>query len=169
MAKKGNKIEYLSVTAYAKHRGCTYPAVLKAISEGRISKSVKRDPKSRRKKINPELADAEWHANTNSSDKNTNGLKLVSSAGLPALTVSKARQAAARAKQAEIELAKMEGKLIDSEQVMRKFADVISSAKTKLLGLPTAIKQRLIHLSEDDIDIIDMLVREALEDLANGK
>lgn len=49
----------LSRRAYARHRGCDEKAVRKALGEGRIHEEADG-------KIDPERADAEWAANTNS-------------------------------------------------------------------------------------------------------
>lgn len=54
----------LSMTAYARRRGCTPRAVRKAIDAGRLSESVKLDGPGGRATIDPDLADREWEDNT---------------------------------------------------------------------------------------------------------
>ncbi|MES2207308.1 MAG: hypothetical protein V4525_11025 [Pseudomonadota bacterium] len=53
----------LSVSDYAKKRGISRQAVLKAINDGRLKKSIKKDEKNRYE-INARLADKEWSKNT---------------------------------------------------------------------------------------------------------
>lgn len=53
----------ISPAKYAEHRGCTRPAVLKAIADGRISDAVTVDRRGW-KRIDPDLADQLWAANT---------------------------------------------------------------------------------------------------------
>lgn len=38
--------------------------------------------------------------------------------------------------------------------------------RTKLLGVPSRLRQRCPHLSRDDTNAVDDLIREALEELA---
>lgn len=53
----------------------------------------------------------------------------------------------------------------DMEQVM---ADEYTRCRTKLLGLPRKAKAVLPHLSATDVMALDVLIREALEDLASA-
>jgi len=45
----------------------------------------------------------------------------------------------------------------------------VVGTRTHLLGLPTRAKQRLPHLSNADLGVLDGLVRESLEELADGR
>lgn len=54
-------VQLLTVSAYARHRGCDEKAVRKAISENRITAIV--DAKGRRR-IDPAVADIQWAQNT---------------------------------------------------------------------------------------------------------
>ncbi len=54
----------ITLTAYAKMRGCSTVAVSKAISNGRLTASVVRDERGIVRIGDPELADREWAANT---------------------------------------------------------------------------------------------------------
>jgi hypothetical protein len=57
----------ISISAYAKSRGISQPAVTKAIKTGRIAKSIVRDARGNPKIADPALADKEWAANTDQS------------------------------------------------------------------------------------------------------
>jgi phage terminase Nu1 subunit (DNA packaging protein) len=47
-----------------------------------------------------------------------------------------------------------------------EWSEIITRARTKLLGIPTKAKQRIPDLDTDAIGVLDDIVREALEDLA---
>jgi phage terminase Nu1 subunit (DNA packaging protein) len=40
--------------------------------------------------------------------------------------------------------------------------------RTRLLGVPSAAKQRIPHLEIEEVEVLTLLVREALEELAAG-
>jgi len=49
------------------------------------------------------------------------------------------------------------------------WSKIVVGTRTHLLGLPTRAKQRLPHLSNADLGVLDGLVRESLEELADGR
>lgn len=55
--------ELISIRKYAMRKNCSDPAVLKAIKTGKIVKGCVIDEHGK-KKINPEIADAEWASNS---------------------------------------------------------------------------------------------------------
>jgi hypothetical protein len=73
-----------------------------------------------------------------------------------------------RAKLVQLEFRKKAGELIEAAEVKRKLADVITACRAKILGVPTRARQRLPHLTPEDVVTLDALVREALEELAVG-
>lgn len=58
-----SNMELISIREYARRKGCSDPAVLKAIKTGRINNGCIIDEKGN-KKIIPEIADAEWKSNS---------------------------------------------------------------------------------------------------------
>jgi phage terminase Nu1 subunit (DNA packaging protein) len=135
-----------------------------AIQTGRLHASV--GMKNNRPHITDiDLADKEWAANTRSGARTLRALETAGN--VPILAVSNAKRAAALAALAELELAERKRDLIPAADVAAKFVEVVTSAKNKLLGVPARVKQRLPHISADDVRVIDDLVREALEDLAS--
>jgi hypothetical protein len=164
----------VSLREYARHRGVSHEAVRRAIGNGRLSGSVVQvngKPKIR----DLATADTEWHANTRANIATmgqplaTGGRAAPSArAGVPDLQESRARLEAARADLAELELAERRRDLVPASELTAKYVDVVTAAKTKLLGLSGRIKQRLPHVVDVDIRVIDDLVREALEGLADG-
>jgi phage terminase Nu1 subunit (DNA packaging protein) len=165
----------LSLRKYALHRGVSHTAVQRAIESGRLSGSVvavNGVPKIR----NLATADAEWHANTRATIAAMaqpvpppDDPVEAPAHKPPDLQDSRARLEAARASLAELDLAERRRELVPASEIAAKYEDVVTSAKTKLLGLASRVKQRMPHVVEADIRSIDDLVREALESLADGR
>lgn len=55
--------QFISPSAYSRHRGCSPQAVSVAIAEGRIDKSVTDSESGKRKMIDWQVADREWNEN----------------------------------------------------------------------------------------------------------
>ncbi len=47
-----------------------------------------------------------------------------------------------------------------------KWAEVITISRTKVLGIPSKAKQRIPDLTQDQVVVLEDIVREALEELA---
>lgn len=87
---------------------------------------------------------------------------------LPDYNESRARTEYERANLLELERRQKEALLLPVEQVERVWSNAITQAKTKLLGVPSKLRQRIPHLSLEEIAIAEELIRESLEDLAAG-
>ena len=85
---------------------------------------------------------------------------------LPDYAVSRARSEFERANLLELERRLKEGQLVERKKVEATWAAMVTAAKTKLLAVPSRAKQRIPHLSLEEIELITGIVREALEDLA---
>lgn len=147
-----------------------------AVKKGRLQASVGR-LKGRPAIINVDLADREWAASTDLSK--APGYVKERAAPAPAspspaddieysLPLEAAREKHWRANLAELEYRTQAGELIEASEVSARFTEVVTVAKTKLLGIAARVRQRLPHLTADDVRIVDDLVREALEGLADG-
>lgn len=66
----------------------------------------------------------------------------------------------------ELERKQKEGLLVPRKDVETTWAQVITTAKTKILGVPSRVRQRIPHLSLEEVDIISGIIREALEEIA---
>ena len=179
----------MSLADYAKRRGVSAMAVSKAVAAGRLTASVVRDARGAPKIADPELADREWEANTRQRIERTASaptarvLRLVppvapstvaeplvaraprGSAATTDYNESRARREAALAGIAELELTKRRGDLV---QVNEARADVVARftlVRTRLLGVPSRVAQRLPHLAGEVVPVLDALLREALEEL----
>ena len=87
---------------------------------------------------------------------------------IPDYDESRARTEHLKAELLELDRQQKEGQLVRVEDVEREWLEEITMARTKLLGIPTKAKQRLPDLDTDAIGVLDDIVREALEDLANS-
>lgn len=167
----------LSLRDYAKHRGVSAMAVSKAVKGGRLSKSVVR-VNGQPKISNPELADQEWDATTDLSKApgyvreraaaRANGHQE----GPPELHdgMSLAEASAAEkywaAKLKEQQFRERSGELVEVKEVAQKLVDTFTSCRTKLLGVPSRVRQALPELPVTSVAVIEDLIREALEELA---
>lgn len=166
--KVPRKPKTLSLRAYARHRkakgfaGGTLFGVQTAIDSGRLSKSLTPDGQI----ASAAAADAEWERTTKSEHIPRTG---PTSAGTPTpeLGESRARREAAEAEKAEIELAEMKRGLVPSKDVESKLVNAFAHCKTKLLGVPARARQRDPGLTGPQLELIEELLREALEDLAS--
>lgn len=87
---------------------------------------------------------------------------------LPAYTVSQQRKAYEQANLLEIERRQKEGQLVERESVLGTWAQLINSAKSKLLSVQTTVRQRIPHLTAEEGEVIDVVVRAALADLTEA-
>jgi hypothetical protein len=169
----------LSLRAYAQHRkllglpGGSLQSVQRAIEAERISFMLvggqKRIP-------DPDAADREWAANTDHSrapgsvkdqadwfeDEGDDGVE-------PSLRDASAREKHWKALTAELNYRRQAGELVEAAAAEERWLALIATAQTKLLAIGSRMKQRLPHLTISDIATIDDLVRESLEELADGR
>lgn len=74
----------------------------------------------------------------------------------------------ARRKKLEIETAKLEGNLIDADEVIRHWMDMITNAKTKLLALPQALAHQVLVVDSygEAEALLKKSIYEALHELS---
>lgn len=154
----------IAVSAYAKLRGVSSAAVRKAIKAGRLRNSITYLG-GKPKVIDVALANAEWDSNTQSTRGKVATLEQL---GVPPVYVSQARREYARCQLLELELLERQGRLVDADEVGARWAAEVQSVKTKLLGAAVKARQRMPHLSIDDVAAFEALIREALEGLADA-
>jgi phage terminase Nu1 subunit (DNA packaging protein) len=178
----------MSLRAYARHRkekhltGATVQAVLRAIPRGRLNRSVVRDGAGKAIGISdPELADREWLATTDftkapaavaakamsgaesDEDATSSDPSVISS-----FSEGLAKEKHFKALQVELDYKKRVGELVEVKEVESRIVDEFSRVRTKMLGVARKAKAQLPHLTREDVNTIDALVREALEDLAKA-
>jgi len=179
----------LSIRGYARHRaerglpGQSQTAVQKALASGRIQIAGGL--------IDSEAADQQWEARSSAGHRRyspTAALpgeaplreaqapapepRRVAEAPLPggiSLAQAYAIEKAYKARLARIEYEERSGKLVPAADVRLAWARLIGEARNKILGLPVAIKARVPSLTLAEVAVIDELVRETLEGLAEGE
>ncbi len=175
---------WISCRAYAKRRGVSAMAVSEAIKNGRLVKSVTRDENGLPKIADPDLADAEWEANTDVSKRiaaaggvvessprvvtvNATDVEVLGDALGPIDTIATATQREKhwKANLAELKFKEAAGELVPAKDVERRFVDVFTQCKTRLLSIPSRARQALPHLVPGDLVVLEGLLREAIEDL----
>lgn len=158
-------MEWMSLRAYARHRGVALSAVQKAIESRRVT--AIREDKGRITGINQVLADEQWAKNTDPVEAARNGkleapvapLQLSAPAGeapkapaneAPAATGDQGDYLAARAKregflakQAELDYLEQIGKLVSTAEVEREFAEVFSQLKNSVFRIADSKAQIL--------------------------
>lgn len=85
---------------------------------------------------------------------------------IPDYDLSRARTEHLKAELLELERKQKEQILVKAEEIEAKWVEIITLARTKILGIPTKAKQRIPDLDTDAIGLLDDIVRETLEDLA---
>jgi phage terminase Nu1 subunit (DNA packaging protein) len=154
----------LSERQFAKAVGASLSTVQARRQAGRLPKSAKKDRKGHWK-IDPVVGAREW--------EDLAPLRAGGRGGdvesLKAWREARSRREAALASMAEDELKKSRGELVNAAEMRAWIVDMISNAKGKLLGIPSRAKQRCPHLTVADLAVVNGLIREALEDLAEGR
>lgn len=89
--------------------------------------------------------------------------------GIPSIAKSNAIKAAYQARLAKLEYEERSGKLVSSDAVKVKVVNMVKAAQTKLRGVPTKAKTRIPTLTVSDIEILEDLIDEALQELADGR
>lgn len=95
------------------------------------------------------------------------GQPLRAGGSLPSITESKAITEAYKARMAKLEFEKESGKLVNADQVRVGYVNQVTAARNRLLGVPSEAKQRMPHLTIEEIEILEDLIANALEETAN--
>jgi hypothetical protein len=166
-------------------------AVGNAVRSGRLVRSVNAEGKI----TDPELADREWSANTDYTEapaavavqagarydapRVAPPLEVVAvvgpDTGAPppsasdGMTMAEAQRVERvwKAKQAELDYREAAGDLVPAADVDIRLRNAFHACKTKLLGIPNRLKTAL-GLDDSQSLEVERLVREALEELADG-
>jgi len=164
----------------ARELGVTVQSVYAAIKTGRLSAVQTDDGKIL---IDNRTMKKEWKSKTAKKlgnkfkeDKPTYvfPLKPTSSISktresIPDYEESRARTEHLKAELLELDRQQKQGLLVPVAEVRLKWIEVITMARTKVMGLPTKAKQRIPELDVTAMDHLDEIVREALEDLAESQ
>ena len=177
----------MSLRAYARHRGVALSAVQKAIATGRIHP----EPDGG---IDPAKADAQWDRHTRTAQPTTprvtttrpppvaqHASQPVAPPPMPqasddARGVDYHKARAVRetysARLAKLEFEERTGKLISKDEVDIKYFQLARQLRDRMQQIPRKVAPEIVALvvADPDVrgvtDILDVAIREALEDLA---
>jgi phage terminase Nu1 subunit (DNA packaging protein) len=149
---------FITFSAYAKHRGVSRSAVAQAVDAGRI-KAVKYKGKRGLDKVEADLA---WEANTRTSAVVDGVL------GEGSYAENRTEIAAFQAKLLKLKYDELSGELVPAKEIALAWSKIGNEIKNKMLGVPSKMKQRHADLTIEHVNAIDTLIREALEALSNG-
>jgi hypothetical protein len=99
-------------------------------------------------------------------NNNTQSRNGSTNEAIPDYNDSRARTEHLKAELLELERKQKEGLLVLASEVEAKWVEIITLARTKILGIPTKAKQRIPDLDTDAIGLLEDIVRETLEDLS---
>jgi hypothetical protein len=161
----------------ASHQGrsYSYQALKYLIEKGRLPRSSIRDDKGKAKGVYRDLLIEEFESTIGTRetiDTRRRERRESPSACEPPIIPDYAESRALReyelALMAQMDRRKREGELLERSQVDRVWAQSVTIAKTALLGVPSRVKERIPHLTLDEIGTITELIRSALEEVANA-
>lgn len=171
-------MKHKRITEFAASIGVSHTAVRKAIDTGRIPADLigtKKLPGGRVVTVivNPLKARMAYSGGDDASEES--GTRAPSSLSVdvddespPLISKSRAITEQYKAKLARLEYEERRGKLVDANNFRTKYSAMIVTARTRLLGVPSKAKGRIPHLSIEDIGILTTLIREALQEAADG-
>ena len=173
------KTPSISQRAYALHRGCARSTLQWAIKSGRLKNSLEIPAKGSARIISAEAADAEWNANTaQSPEGRKDDAEAQRSLSVDKIDYNEARrrkeiqslkQSTLATEQSERDAAVEIDDLVSKKAVTAMLVTEYTHIRTKVLGLPTRIRQRIPHVTMADGKVIASLCRELLEGLADGE
>ena len=94
--------------------------------------------------------------------------KTTNTEEIPDFNTSRSKREAMMARLAEIDVEEREKVLVSAAAVKTSWAQIISLARTKVLGIPSKAKQRIHDLDTSAMTCLEDIVRESLEDLASS-
>jgi phage terminase Nu1 subunit (DNA packaging protein) len=84
----------------------------------------------------------------------------------PAAVSERDRLAREQADNMSLKNAALRRELVPSTEVEARWADTLRRIRSKVLAVPSRVRQRLTHLTVHDVGVIDGELRAALDDLA---
>ena len=159
-------MELVTAAQFSRDIKVTKAAVSKALKSGRLDDAkVDRDGKVFLEK---DKAFKLWEQTSDPSHLRGRKTEIVKrdSEEIPSFNESRAKREAMMARLAEIDVEEREKLLVPSDDVKKAWVQLVTIAKTKVLGIPTKAKQRIPDLDKGAMGLLDEIVRETLEDLA---
>lgn len=109
-------------------------------------------------------------ASTPGEPEETSAIEAMLAAGkLPTIEQSQRVINAYKARTSKLEHDQRAGELVNKADVAAEYAAMVVTTRNKLLGIPAKAKARAPDLTVEHVQLLDELIREALEALANGQ
>lgn len=83
------------------------------------------------------------------------------------LAAERERETRERADALALKNAVARGEMIPAKEVEAQWSDILRMVRSAMLALPSRVQQRLGHLSQHDLSIMDREVRDTLEELSD--
>ena len=142
-------------------------AVHKAMSSGRLTGAVLE--KDGRKWLHQERAFDLWERNTDPSkqyrEAKAHEVGATPDGEIPSFNESRARTEHLKAELLQLEFDEKAETLVKSDEIKADWLQIVTTARTKVLGIPSKAKQRIPDLDENAMTMLENIVRETLEDL----
>jgi hypothetical protein len=171
----------MSMRGYARRRGVSAMTVHQAVKAGRLVQCVATDEAGKFLGItDPFLADKEWAENTDVTkappkEQAKAAARARVLGGAPAepdgesLANASAREKFYAAELKKLKFLEASRVLVPAAEVKARLVDEYSACRTRLLAIPSRAKQALPELTVAHLAVIEGLIREALEDLADAE
>ncbi len=160
----------MKISEYARHRGVSHVAVIKALNDGRIEREADGS-------IDPVKADEAWSRNTNqahgrkrsaNSEAPSSGASM-GSAG-PNFAQSRAIKEAYHARLAKLSFEEKSGALVRTDNVKVAWFNILRVMRDRVLNMPDRMAPLLS--AEDDPkkvrEMLDVELRQLLDDAADA-
>ena len=165
----------MSARAFALSIGAVPRRVQAAIKRGKLRAGVETDASGRAMIVDPDAARTEWAARGSRGSQRTPEPHRVGapySATAPIvgeLLESRRGLYAAQKERIEQALAERRGDLVSAAAVERMVGGLIVAGRTRVLSVPSRLRQRFPELDATVFVELDRLLREALEELATQR
>lgn len=161
----------LSVSAYARHRGVSHVAVLKAIKSGRIEREADGT-------IDVAKADASWRSNTSAAQQREPQREperrseepAAQTTGGPSYAQSRAVREAYNARLAKLDYEERTGVLVRIDTVKVAWFKILRVLRDRAMNLPDRLAPVLASETDQKIvrSLLEEELRQILDDAANA-
>jgi phage terminase Nu1 subunit (DNA packaging protein) len=164
----------LSLRDFAARLGVSASSVSRAIMTGRIPAGcVQRDKAGRPRVVRVQQALAAWRENRNEAMTRKPAGRLPTTPlparrKTPSQSESRAIEADYRARMAQLDYEERVRQLVDAEWIEARLAQVFAVVRNRLLGVPSKAKNAIPRLTVADVELLEEMIRDALEALADG-
>lgn len=171
----------MTIRQYGQLRGVTHHAVRKAIDTGKIKSAIVASESGKRKTtlIDSDVANQEWPKGDQELLKGpvaelTEDSELIESAkpkdkDAMKFLSNRAVREDYQARLVKLEFEEASGKLVDADEVRRAWVQAAAQVRAKILGVSAKIKQRIPGFPEEHRLVLEGILRETLEDIADHK